>query len=44
MSWWIVWVVLLALFLFWANRRTRGRGTKKSGGGQSDHPSGKYIF
>jgi len=34
--------VLLILFLFWADHRTRGRANKDSGGA-NDHPIGKYI-
>ena len=40
--WWIALVVLVALFPFWVDRRTRGRGNKESGGG-ADVPFGKYI-
>ena len=35
--------VVLGVFLFWAERRTRGRGIKDSPGGAADHPTGKYI-
>jgi hypothetical protein len=40
--WWIAAAVLVALFLFWADRRTRGRGNKDSGG-TADHATGKYV-
>ena len=42
MFWWIAMVVLVTLFLFWVDRRTRGRGTRDSGGA-GDVPTGKYI-
>jgi hypothetical protein len=41
--WFFFWLVVLAVFLFWAARRTRGRGIKDSPGGAADHPTGKYI-
>ena len=42
MGWWIGLALLVLLFLFWADRRTRGRGDHDSGGA-GDHPTGKYI-
>lgn len=42
MGWWIALALLVLLFLFWADRRTRGRGDRDSGGA-ADHPTGKYI-
>lgn len=42
MWWWIALAVLFVLFLFWVDRRTRGRGNRDSGGG-ADVPTGKYI-
>ena len=42
MIWWIALGVLVLLFLFWADRRTRGRGNRDSGGA-ADHAIGKYI-
>jgi hypothetical protein len=32
MWWWIALAVLLLVFFVWASRRTRGRGTRESGG------------
>lgn len=40
--WGYFWLVVLILFLAWAGWRTRGRGTKDSGGA-ADHPTGKYF-
>jgi hypothetical protein len=42
MWWWIALGVLVLLFLIWADRRTRGRGNKDSGG-TNDLPTGRYI-
>jgi len=42
MGGWIALGVLVLLFLFWADRRTRGRGNRDSGGA-ADHANGKYI-
>jgi hypothetical protein len=42
MWWWIALGVLVLLFLIWADRRTRGRGNKDSGG-TNDVPTGRYI-
>jgi hypothetical protein len=40
--WWILMGLVVLALLVWADRRTRGRGTKDSGGA-ADHATGKYI-